>query len=528
MMNSTPKSLVLFVFFLTIHVCSKGQSIWTSAPRTLHSLQHHVDLVRAQKTIIERVKYKNEDLYWLEKIRKYIPAQDSIFSRPLSYVYKGIKGEYLGMKSIKGNPYIFYRHDYPNESVLRVCALALNTETLMFDNPPILLLEQPQDAQERYTLRLEQCENSSIILLHYPQNLSKKASTFGAYCYDTQLQLCLKRQLPIPAKSKFFDLSDIKELVYHQESLYLLLKNYSHKLKKEEKKKGARYFFSLLKVPPKDKPLQTEHLEILSPNDSAIIVSAALSLNKKEGPTCWGTYKQPNGTCGLFCLNININQKQAKTLYFDYPDSINTALRASTKQQSRHQKLGLQQLKITAIIPHKDQKTILVAEQQYTKIYDDKSVGKQHLYWVQHSLVLCVQHAKIQWTQLIPNKQCAGGPAFGKQALQFFSAGQTNQKDDLYIFVNSPNKPLLHSEIDNRPCLELNVPSTRGLSMYKIDKNTGKTRQQVYSLSDSKATAIVPFIACPTIQNSIYFIAVSHPNKPKEAWFYQLLSVDLN
>ena len=521
-----PKRMISLIFTLMFWIAAEGQELQKSPAETIYSFSNQYELLPTTSGILVRSRFKDAAYYWQEKIKHFTPSLDSFRQQDLAWSYQGNKGQCLGIKNMQDNSYVIFRINDPKKAQLSIYALLINPQTLRFDDSPILLLQKNSSDLSNQGIRLEQLDNGLIVFLHQQKRTKNQLDTLMAYCYNTQLKLCYQNKFPVVDKAKAFDLTDVKDIIYHQDYLYLLIKNYRTKLKKEEKKKGERYFFNVLSAPNQGRVNQSQALKILTKEDSALIVSASIILDKDHSIKCYGSFRQSNGHCGLFSAVVDSTAKLRHLVYFDYPISIIDKLNATYKQQSKRQNLGLQQLKIKAVLAQEPNKAILVIEQQYSKIYDDKSAGRQQLEWIQNSVVVCLKDSAIIWQQCISNKQRAGGPAFGKESLRFYSHALIQKNNYLYLIMNAPPSSVANEALDTLSWLEVNSPKSTQILMYRIRKSSGYLDK--YSISIGPTTgAIVPSTVCINANNKAFLCLVEQHPKPTEKLMSRVVSLRL-
>ena len=206
-------------------------------------------------------------------------------------------------------------------------------------------------------------------------------------------------------------MKDVVDAVVDNEgNAYLLCKLYKGKLKKEEKKKGTRYVYTIIKMDNTAKITVLDTLKVLEAKDSAIVISAKLSVNNRNKVVrCTGNFKTPNNTTELFYIRLDGNNWMNETSIY-YPPEFVKKTYATQKQKNKKKKLGLENYKIKNILELDNGEKIIFAEQHYIKVYDDKSEGRQALHTLHNIFVARVSsNDSIQWIKLLPKRQTGGG-----------------------------------------------------------------------------------------------------------------------
>ena len=411
---------------------SCGQSItWGPAYErsSLFNQQSIVHIGTEQMLVWQH--YKNPEYYWKYKALRYDEnlvqtASDS----PIQFDYQGISGTYQ-ISQYQNNQWNFYYTIFqPVTTKELLCWTTINPQTLALEtNVQIIDSIHYPTKFGRTKYQLGKAPNNQTLLYGLLPQAHKQAAQLLVYQLDKAGKSIHQQQISIPQEAGLLLLEDIKDAILSsQGSAYFLCKFYHKKNRKEEKKSELPYHYALLQIDATGAVSWQDNLNITNQVDSSELVSAHLYSNPNlEQIYCVGTYRRPIGA-GMF--QWNLSDQSLRTIA--YPQSLK-----HTQIERKSKKIGLQSYKIQQGFPQQDGGFLAVAEQQYTKVYWDKSEGGQILQQV-HDILLMkwdVQ-GKLLWYHNIPKRQRAGGEGYTAMQETWYSFNALEQEQTIHLFYN--------------------------------------------------------------------------------------------
>jgi len=233
-------------------------------------------------------------------------------------------------------------------------------------------------------------------------------------------------------------------------------------------------------------------LKVLSPQDSAIVVSAKLSLNTSGAITCLGTYKLPRKKAGLFSLNIEKAFSELPVV-IDYPNEVIASEAKMPRKIKKKKHISLKNYKIKSIFEQADGAQIIVAEQHYINVYWDKSEGRQEQHKLNNILLAKIVDQKIEWAKVLPKRQRAGAEGYTNVPEKLYSFYAFLQEDDIHILYNELQENLNVTDEYQLEAGYYNKPKNCHLVHCKVDLNSGvlKSKESVLELKKD-GVAIYP------------------------------------
>ncbi|MFK7798195.1 MAG: hypothetical protein AB8E82_12130 [Aureispira sp.] len=411
---------------------SCGQSITWGPTYERSSLfnQQEVARIGTDKMLVWQ-HYKDPQYYWNYKALQY----DKLFNQtaspaPITFEYQGIRGTYQA-NHYQNNQWRFY-YTIPSTATTKevLCWATLNTQTLALETNAQIIDTLPYNAKlGKASYQLGKAPNKQTLLYGLLPQVRKQAAQLVVYQLDEAGKVVLQQQIPAPQEAGLFRLEDIQDAILTpQGNAYLLCKFYHKKSRKEEKKTALPYHYALLQIDAQGATIWRDSLNISAQVDSSELVSARLySHPNLEQVRCIGTYRRPS-SAGMFQLNLVNESLWAMA----YPDALN---RVPIERKSK--KVGLHSYKIQQGFPQDDGSFLAIAEQQYTKVYWDKSEGGQTLQRLQDILLMKWDaQGKLLWYHNIPKRQRAGGEGYTamQETWHSFNAFEQNQK--IHLFYN--------------------------------------------------------------------------------------------
>lgn len=411
---------------------SCGQSItWgpTYERSSLFNQQEIAHLETAKMLVWQH--YKDAQYYWKYKALLY----DKTLARkaspiPIQLEYQGISGAYQA-NQYQNNQWRFYYTIPPTATTKEsLCWATLNPQTLALEaNAQIIDTIHYNAKLGKASYQLGKSTNKQTLLYGLLPQARKQAAQLLVYQLDEAGKVVLQQQITAPQEARLLRLEDIQDAILTpQGNAYLLCKFYHKKSRKEEKKTALPYHYALLQIDAQGAATWRDSLNITTQVDSSELVSARLYTHPNvEQVYCVGTYRRP-AAAGVFQWNPIDNSLWAMA----YPDALK---RVQTERKSK--KVGMHSYKIQQGFPQEDGGFLAIAEQQYTKVYWDKSEGGQTLQRLQDILLMKWDaQGKLLWYHNIPKRQRAGGEGYTamKETWHSFKAFEQNQT--IHLFYN--------------------------------------------------------------------------------------------
>lgn len=471
--------------------------------------------------------YKDANYYYEQSIGFYtLGFEKKEGIKPMNFLQNKLQGNYQFALSVGSVPYVAYSVDDVAVEKETLFINAIETKTLGLSSMSTQLMEidYKDKIKPKGGYRYCASEDGSKFLFYAQQPYEKKAKkekgAIDLLLLDAEFKELGRGVVKLNQKAEILGLEDIVDVVIDKNGLvYLLCKIYKNKDKKEEKKIGKRFVYSLIQMDchSKTKVQVLDTLKVLSPQDSAIVVSAKLSINPTSGAiTCLGTYKLPRKKAGLFSVNAQQAFSEMPVV-MNYPEAVH-ALEAKMPRKIKKKKhLSLKNYKIKSIFEQNDGTQIIVAEQHYINVYWDKSEGRQEQHKLHNLLVAKLANQEIVWAKVLPKRQRAGAEGYTNVPEKLYSFYAFQRKGDLHILYNELKENL---EITNEFELEkgyYNKPKNCQLVHCKIDLNSGdlKEKEPVLSLAED-GVAVYPRETKILNDGSLLFLGVKPEYSLKE------------
>lgn len=412
--------------------------------------------------------YKDPQYYFKYKALQYDQqGKQQASAAPLVFKYQDQNGQYQA-NQYKENQWRFYYTVVQEEAGKELlCWTSLDLETLDLESSQQLLSTIDYNkAHGRSTYQIGQSSNQQTLLYGLLPQARKEPGQLFVQVLNAAGQVTTRQQIQVPQEASLLLLKDIQDAFLTTEgTAYLLCKFYHKKSRKEEKKMGIPYHYALLQVTAKGEVTWQDSLGI-STQDSSIIVSARLYQAPNEGAIyCVGSYKTPSNG-GLFQWAI---EQPAAITTLAYPAGLK---RKPTAQKSK--KITLQTYKIKQWLPQEAGSYLAIAEQQYTKVYWDKSEGQQALHQL-HDILLMKwnKQGELLWYHNIAKRQRGGGDGFTTMKETWYSFAAFEQAGQVHVFYNDlPENKQVEPEL-----LQIgyyNQPQTLDCWHYRLDQKTGE------------------------------------------------------
>lgn len=442
-------------------------------------------------------------------------------AKSIDLSYKNTKGYHPLSLSMKENHYLFYTTDDVDRQVETLLLSPFNFETLTINNPPHVVGEvayqdliNPQEGLS-YCTSADQSKILFYGVMAYPKKGNGK---IGTLLINDDCEELSAKNILLKQKAEILTTDDIVDAVVdNMGNAYLLCKIYKGKDKKEERKIGTRFIYSLIYVGIKADPQVLDTLKVLSPQDSAIVVSAKLSMNATTGVvTCLGTYKIPRKKAGLFSLNLTADLSE-KPVVIDYPKELLDVEAKMPRKIKKRKHLSSKNYKVKSIFEQKDGTQIVIAEQHYINAYWDKSEGRQELHKLHNLLVTKIAGNRMEWSKVLAKRQRGGGVGYTNVPETLYSFYAFEKEGDLHILYNELKENL---KIINEYQLEkgyYNKPKDCLLVHCKIDLGSGvlKFKEPVLDLKKD-GVAVYPKATKVLEDGNLLLLAVKPEYSLKE------------
>lgn len=498
--NWTYRFALLGVLFIMTTTAWTQQMKW-SENYPMNSIFNKNEIVQASLDGFYVLQnYKDANYYYQQNISFYtLDFEKREGGESMKFLHEKVKGIYqFAMPGIT-LPYIGYAVDDVETEKETLFTKLINPNTLA----PISLAKELIETDYKNKIKpkggYRYCasEDGSKVLFYAQVPYEKKAKgAIDLLLVDAEFDELGKGVANLNQEADILSVSDVVDVVVANDGLvYFLCKIYKNKDKKEEKKIGKRFVYSLVQMDynSETKVQVLDTLKVLSRQDSAIIVSAKLSINRNSGAiTCLGTYKLPRKKAGLFSLDA----KQAFStmpVVMDYPEEV-LALEAKMPRKIKKKKhLSLKNYKIKSIFEQSDGTQIIVAEQHYINVYWDKSEGRQEQHKLHNLLVAKLKDQQIIWSKVLPKRQRAGAEGYTNVPEKLYSFYAFLRKGEIHVLYNELKENLA---ITNEFELEkgyYNKPKDCQLVHCKIDLSSGvlKSKESVLEL-EKDGVAVYP------------------------------------
>lgn len=411
--------------------CSQGQTIQWGPAYERSSLFNQQQIVQtAEEGIYVWQYYKDPQYYFKQKALYYDnKGKQKASPAPLQFSYQEQSGHYQATHFV-GEQWRFYYTIPPTKSEKELlCQVDLHPQTLALESTPqVIATTAYNKTQGGAVYQLGQSLQEQTLLYGILPQPKKKAALLTLHWLNTEGKALQSQQITVPQEAGLFKIEDVQDaFLTSTGTAYLLCKFYHNKARKEEKKMSMPYHYALLTVPAQGQATWEDSLSILTPEDSAWVVSAHLYA-QEETVYCVGTYKKPVSG-GFFQYALNNPQKM---LTLHYPTRL-----WQEEQEQKGKKVGLQQHKIKQWFPQADGSYLAVAEQHYTKVYWDKSEGQQALHQLKDILLMkWDEEGQLLWYHNIDKHQKGGGEGYTNMKETWYSFAALEQEGKVHIFYN--------------------------------------------------------------------------------------------
>jgi len=490
---------------MTITTTAWTQSIKWSENYEMSSIFNENEIIQASTAGFYVLQnYKDANYYYQRRISFY----DLNFNKReggelIEFGMDSIKGQYQFAASTEGLPALFYTVSSDKEEVELLVASVLDSSTLSLNDKSemisIRMYNSKLNPQDNYGY-CNSPDQSKWLFYNRLAYAKKEKGKIGTEMFDIHQDrgwLGLGGELPkgivLNQAAEILTTSDVVDAVVDNNGRsYLLCKIYRSKNKKEEKKIGTRYVYSLIQR-DKEKIQVLDTLKVLSPKDSAIIVSAKLSINKTTGAiTCLGTYKLPRKKAGFFRLNL-AQGFTGTPVVMDYPVEVLVQEAKMPRKLKKKKHLSLKNYKVKSIFEQRDGTQILIAEQHYINVYWDKSEGRQELHELNNILLAKVVDDTIEWVRVLPKRQKAGAGGYTNVPEKLYSFYAFQKEEQVHILYNELKENLSITDEFQLETGYYNKPKDCYLVHCKVDLDSGalKSKESVLGLKKD-GVAIYP------------------------------------
>jgi hypothetical protein len=465
--------------------------------------------------------YKDANYYYQQNIGFYtLDFKKREQDKPMRFLYDGT---YQFAMAGVTSPYVGHAVDDVGQQKETLFITLINSSTLapVSVSTELIKTDYKNKTKPKGGYRYATSEDGSKILFYSQAPYRKKEKgAIDLLLVDSEFEELGKGVAKLNQDANILTVNDIVDAVVTNEGLvYFLCKIYKNKDKKEEKKVGKRFVYSLVQMDcaSNTKMQVLDTLKVLSPQDSAIIVSAKLSINNTSGTiTCLGTYKIPRKKAGLFSLDAK-EAFSTMPVVIDYPDTV-LALEAKMPRKIKKKKhLSLKNYKIKSIFEQTDGAKIIVAEQHYINVYWDKSEGRQEQHKLHNLLLIKLVGQKIVWSKVLPKRQRAGAAGYTNVPEKLYSFYAFLRNEEVHILYNELKENL---KIINEFDLEkgyYNKPKDCQLVHCKIDLKSGvlKSKESILEL-EKDGVAVYPRETKVLNDGSLLFLGVKPEYSLKE------------
>lgn len=493
--------MALLGVIISITTTAWAQEIEWSENYEMNSIFNKNEVVQTSKDGFYVLQnYKNANYYYQQNISFYtLGFEKKESTKPIEFLQESLKGTYQFAFSKASVPYVAYSVDNVEAQKETLLINPLESNTLGLSDASVKLLEIDYKDKIKPEGGYRYCaspDGSSVLFYSQVPYEKKAKGAINLLLVDAGFRELGSGVAALKQRASILTVDDVVDAVIDNEGLvYLLCKMYKGKDKKEEKKLGKRFVYSLIQMDYKSKSKVQilDTLKVLSPQDSAIVVSAKLSVNRTSGAvTCVGTYRFPRKKGGLFSLDA----KQAFSempVVMDYPEEV-LALEAKMPRKVKKKKhLSLKNYKIKSIFEQTDGTQIIVAEQHYINVYWDKSEGRQEQHKLNNLLVAKIVNQKIEWSKVLIKRQKAGAEGYTDVPEKLYSFYAFLRKGAIHILYNELKENLAITDEFKLEKGYYNKPKDCYLVHCEIDLSSGALteKKSVLGLKDD-GVAVYP------------------------------------
>jgi len=521
-----------FCTFLLLMMLGEGvfaQEMEWSESYEMSSVFNTNEVVHASKEgfyVVE--KYKDEHFYFQKRLVHYnkkFEAKEGVERFDLDY--KGVKTKYQFGISVKGQGYLCFLANDEGRQSANFLIDALNVDSLKGNHRPVSLFEVDYK-DKKYDQGGFKClssEDQSKWLFYAKRPYSKKEKAeIEMHIGGSDFNEFSTAVAKLSQKASKWTIDDVVDAVVDNSgNAYLLCKSYKTKDKKEEKKKGTRFVYSLVKMDKDAKVKVLDTLKILQAKDSAIVISAKLSLNNKTNTvSCIGTFKTPRKEVAIFRYRLD-KEDWSKGVVIAYPKAFVEKTAVSRREKKKKKKLGLENYKIETIIEQANGDKIILAEQHYTKVFVDKSEGRQELHRLNNIYVAkLLASDSIQWISLIHKRQTGGAGGYTNLPRKLYSFSAFQQDSVVHILYNELESNLTVENELKLKVVDYNAPKDCGVVHCGVNATSGEVLYKK-SLSQLKenGVAIYPKAAILQEDNSLLLLGMKPNQKGGRKAYYR-------
>lgn len=493
------KISTVLIFLGWFHQIAWAQSItWGDAYEQYSRFNLHQIVQAKPDQVFVLHKDKNEAYFFRHKMAVYNSTlEQQIAPFALETMASTQQGQLQFVVHSKTSPYLGFSKKNTKKQREMVYLQKIDQHSLLPDtttNMPLFEVAYTNKKQPsgRYAAIASKDATNYLVYGVMPYSKERKGR-LKVWLGNAKLEPLATKVIALNQKTSLLALDDVVDAVLDKKgTAYLLCKLYKNKAKKEEKKNGTRFVYSLISMDKEAKVKQLDTLKILAPEDSAVVVSAKLSINAfTQEVACWGTYKAAQKKMGLFKLVLT--QQEWETVeVLEYPEDLLVKEKNRSKKQRKKKHLGLENYKVKYVLPQKDGSQIIAAEQHHTTVYWDKSEGRQALHQVNNILVVsCSKEGELNWLKILPKRQTGGGEGYSNLPQKLYSFGVVQHNNSLHILYNDLDK---NEGIEDEYALlpiACNHPKNCSLIDCELDIASGKLLQKTSLLNLKKDGKVV-------------------------------------
>lgn len=516
--------LALFIFCWTILASyTQAQILWTN-PQTMSSVYNQQEIIHTNsKGFLSLYRYKDKQYIFQQRLDYYNNQLELEKSRLLDTCDNSSKKEtLLGFFELNKTLYSYFLNTNLEESKEQFFVHSLDSK-----KPPVLLFDIGDNYHQSY--KISSSPNQSKLLIYYQLATDKKENAkLHLLVFDDNFNLLTDKKINLSQKSNSFDINDISEAIIKDDGAAVLLyKRYKHQEKREEKKQGPLFVFSLINLSKDGIISSLDTLQIQTPKDSAVLISATLFLDAStQDIHCIGTFGGAKEHYALFDYNTTENNAE-KAVIINYPASFVDSSVVSPRLSQKKKKMGLENYKIKQILPQQNGDKIILAEQVYSYVYFDKTEGRQETHRLNNIALIRISADTVQWVQSLAKRQKGGGVGYTNIPLKLYSFYAFQKEEKVVILYNDLESNLdIKEEMELKP-IDWNNPKDGSLIACQIDLKDGTllSKKSIYTLENSQHF-FVPSSAKKMLDKSIYFIGFKPEKQAKNNATYHFGKIE--
>ncbi len=364
---------------------------------------------------------------------------------------------------------------------------SVNKETLLLnkDRRSIATIDFSNETKKNSgTFDYEISRDKTKLLIYYnlPYNRGE-AEKFGFKVFNEKFDLVWSKQVTLPYLDELSSVETFE--VSNSGNVYVLLKKYNEKAKRERKGK-VNYTYHILGY-----SADNESLDLRVENEGKYFTDMTINVDDNDQVVCAGFYSEDltfNLVGSYFIKLSGETQKRLVESFkeFDLDFLIQNFSEKAKKRAERRTKKGKDIAKfnyeLDGIILRDDGGAVVVGEQYYISEHittdSNGNVRVTYVYHYNDIIVVSIDPlGQIEWNQKIPKSQRSGSTMFSSYVVAV-------HEDKLHFaFNDNPLNVHIASNVEPYPCTF--GKGKTSVSMVTLDTGGNQKRQSLFSTKDT-------------------------------------------